>query len=98
MRKLGTENEILIRRQFSDKDVLDACSITQWEFADGRVLTPAEINKLLHQGTDGNDEIRGDDTDNIMAGWAGNDTLHGYDGNDEMDGGDGDDYLYGVQW
>ena len=95
VRKLGTENEILIRRQFSDKDVLDACSITQWEFADGRVLTPAEINKLLHQGTDGNDEIRGDDTDNIMAGWAGNDTLHGYDGNDEMDGGDGDDYLYG---
>ena len=95
MRKLGTENEILIKAQFSDEGVLDARSITQWEFADGRVLSSAEVNKLLHQGTDGDDVMEGDAYDNILAGQAGNDFLHGNDGNDEIDGGDGDDHLHG---
>lgn len=95
MRKLGTENEILIKAQFSDEGVLDARSITQWEFADGRVLSSTEVNKLLHQGTDGDDVMEGDAYDNILAGQAGNDFLHGNDGNDEIDGGDGDDHLHG---
>lgn len=95
VRKLGTENEILIKAQFSDEGVLDACSITQWEFADGRVLSSTEVNKLLHQGTDGDDVMEGDAYDNILAGKAGNDSLHGNDGNDEIDGGDGDDHLHG---
>ena len=95
VRKLGTENEILIQAQFSDEGVLDACSITQWEFADGRVLSSTEVNKLLHQGTDGDDVMEGDAYDNILAGKAGNDSLHGNDGNDEIDGGDGDDHLHG---
>lgn len=40
VRKLSTENEILIKDQFSGEGVLDARSITQWEFADGRVCHP----------------------------------------------------------
>ena len=95
MRKLGTENEILIKDQFSGEGVLDARSITQWEFADGRVLSSAEVNKLLHQGTDGDDVMEGDAYDNIMAGRAGNDRMYGNDGNDEIAGGNGDDLLNG---
>lgn len=96
VRKLGSESEILIKNQFSSEGALDALSISQWEFSDGQILSSAEIHKLLHQGTDGDDMLQGDAYDNFIAGRGGNDHLHGYDGNDVLDGGDGNDSLYGY--
>ena len=48
-------------------------------------------------GTAGNDELRGDDTANIMDGRAGNDRIFGLGGDDWLIGGDGNDTLYGGE-
>ena len=43
----------------------------------------------------GDDDITGDDTDNVINGSAGDDTLSGLGGDDELYGGDDDDIIYG---
>lgn len=45
--------------------------------------------------TDGDDEIVGDRSDNVIRGALGNDTLIGKEGNDQLDGGPGNDVLIG---
>jgi Ca2+-binding RTX toxin-like protein len=44
-----------------------------------------------------NDFARGDNGDNLLAGFAGHDFMRGLDGNDTLKGGDDDDYLDGGQ-
>ena len=46
-------------------------------------------------GSNGNDQITGNSSDNQLSGLGGNDSLTGGDGNDIIDGGPGIDYLYG---
>ncbi|WP_424932927.1 calcium-binding protein [Amaricoccus macauensis] len=45
-------------------------------------------------GTPQDDNIRGDDLENIIVGGAGDDTLAGAGGDDSISGGAGDDFLY----
>ncbi|NKD78094.1 calcium-binding protein, partial [Haematospirillum sp. H1815] len=47
------------------------------------------------RGGDGNNELTGDDKDNMLFGSYGNDTLDGGAGNDELYGDFGDDILFG---
>ena len=46
-------------------------------------------------GSENNDVIKGNGTDNVLDGGAGNDRLFGYAGDDELIGGDGADRVYG---
>lgn len=46
-------------------------------------------------GGSGNDDITGNDTDNILRGNVGNDTLYGLAGDDTLDGGSGADTMLG---
>lgn len=64
--------------------------------------TVSNIENII--GTNLNDELRGNDADNlfsgglgndVLAGRAGNDYLLGGEGNDHLDGGEGDDILVG---
>jgi Ca2+-binding RTX toxin-like protein len=48
-----------------------------------------------YTGTEGADNLLGDDADNIISGAAGNDIINGADGNDQLDGGTGKDTLIG---
>ncbi|MEB3884892.1 calcium-binding protein, partial [Lyngbya sp. CCY1209] len=69
--------------------------------------SPAEpVITEPQMGTDGNDVLEGDRTDNefsalegsdTVSGGDGNDTLNGNAGNDTVDGGDGNDSLLGGQ-
>jgi Ca2+-binding RTX toxin-like protein len=55
--------------------------------------TLAEFENVT--GGSGDDQITGDNKDNVLIGGAGNDTIRGEDGNDTLIGGSGDDTMYG---
>jgi Ca2+-binding RTX toxin-like protein len=71
-------------------------SVSQW--------TKAELEVLAFTAADSDDELHGDDRNNVLnglggddevVGHAGDDTLYGDIGNDSLEGGDGDDVLSG---
>ncbi|MBI5786871.1 MAG: putative Ig domain-containing protein [Rhodocyclales bacterium] len=78
----------------------DIYRIERFEFADGTVWTPTDIQALLSA-----EPLNGGAGDDVLSAWAGenatlrglggNDTLIGFDGNDVLDGGVGDDKLLG---
>ena len=53
------------------------------------------IKQLVLQGTEGDDNLVGFSTGDLIQGYAGNDRLYGRDGDDSIDGGAGNDRLYG---
>ena len=53
------------------------------------------VKAKVLQTTDGNDNIIGFASDDVINGGDGNDNLYGEDGNDTLNGGDGRDNLYG---
>ncbi|MEK0432158.1 MAG: hypothetical protein RL700_365 [Pseudomonadota bacterium] len=53
-------------------------------------------HKLIFLGSVRNDELSGNESNNILIGDRGNDTLSGYEGNDSLDGGADNDTLYGY--
>ena len=60
------------------------------------VLGKKNLETLGHRiGSDGNDNLSGNESANYLAGENGNDTLNGYGGNDILSGGNGNDKLYG---
>ncbi|WP_298644134.1 calcium-binding protein, partial [uncultured Cardiobacterium sp.] len=60
------------------------------------VLGKKNLETLGHRiGSDGNDNLSGNESANYLAGENGNDTLNGYGGNDVLSGGNGNDKLYG---
>lgn len=60
------------------------------------ILTTMQSSNVdIIAGTPGNEELRGDDSANIMDGGAGNDRVFGFAGDDWLIGGEGNDTLYG---
>jgi Ca2+-binding RTX toxin-like protein len=51
--------------------------------------------RLRINGAQGNDEIRGLNTADVLEGGGHNDTIYGLGGEDVLDGGDGDDSVFG---
>ncbi|MCV6613342.1 MAG: hypothetical protein OIF35_00065, partial [Cellvibrionaceae bacterium] len=93
----GTDETITIRGQFADFWFDSGPVIGQIEFDDGTILSADEIKNLLNVGTEGDDHLEGDQSDNELYGLGGNDTLMGFDGNDYLNGGAGNDSLWGDQ-
>lgn len=83
---------------FDPEHPLDAGGIDNFRFADGTVLTKAELIGTLGfhpTGTSGADTLSGTSLNDVITGLAGNDTLSGGRGDDILDGGAGDDtYVY----
>jgi len=65
------------------------------ETADGQTLIGGFSNIRNVIGGSGDDEIRGNSSDNLLSGGAGNDALYGRDGEDILEGGAGNDQLSG---
>ena len=88
---VGTTDRItLVGSIYEPKD-----RIEQVRFADGSILTHDQLFALSARGSTGDDQIFGDDQNNILSGGAGNDRLTGRFGNDILSGGTGNDYLTG---
>ncbi len=82
---------------FDSNDVFNGSSIGSFEFADGTVLSSAELlaRGFYLSGTAGNDLITGTNATDRINGLGGNDYLTGGDGADTLDGGAGNDTLLG---
>jgi len=94
--KIGTNgDQITIKSWYQG----DSARIEQLKFADGTIWDKAAIHNagLVKNGTGGDDLLEGvpGTQNNIIYGFAGNDTLNGFDGNDSLYGGDGGDRLSG---
>ena len=77
----GTSDQLTIKNQFSaTTSFWNPDRIDQFVFADGMVLTGAEVDVrvLQAQATAGNDTLRGYDSQDTLDGKAGNDLLSGY--------------------
>jgi len=99
IRVLGTEDEILIRDQYTTY-----LEISTFVLEDGTILTTADVNDILaanapglvtHRGTLGNDALIGTDYNDVFDGRAGDDTLAGGWGSDtyRFAAGYGDDTI-----
>ncbi|GAB2884049.1 hypothetical protein GCM10027180_12950 [Microbulbifer echini] len=104
IRHLNGTDEIAISNWFREPN--DHFKINRFEFADGTVLTDADLEtQMVTLGTDGVDSWTGyrDLNEKVFAGggddkvWGrtGNDELHGEAGDDYLDGEEGDDRLFG---
>lgn len=82
--------------------------IAKYSFADGSVLTHADVMKIVSStpavssngadtitGTDADDQLDGKDGADLIYGGLGNDSIVGGQGDDTLYGGYGDDHLYG---
>ncbi|MEA2879899.1 MAG: hypothetical protein QOF14_5095, partial [Hyphomicrobiales bacterium] len=77
----GTSDQLTVKNQFSaTTSFWNPDRIDQFVFADGTVLTGAEVDArvLNAQATTGNDTLRGYDSQDTLDGLAGNDLLSGY--------------------
>lgn len=86
--KVGTGNDAIHIKNFNPNDVYGSPNIENFRFADGTILTYAQ---LVGRGFD----ITGSDNDDTLNGTNVVDRLYGLNGNDNLSGGDGDDALYG---
>ena len=89
---------------FGGGDRLSLCnadlgSISELHFADGTVLSQADLMArlpgVISQGSEGDDRLYGSDGADILLGRAGNDSLYGLGGADDLDGGFGNDRIEG---
>ncbi|WP_273703716.1 calcium-binding protein [Candidatus Accumulibacter vicinus] len=82
---------------FNPENALGQPTIDRFEFADGTVLSHAELlaRGFDLDGTANADTITGTSVADRIAGKEGNDTLAGGGGNDTLTGGTGDDVLSG---
>jgi len=96
----GTADSLVIQDYYcGDKHIVD-----QFTFADGTVLTAAQMEAKVSQvydtstdiyGTANNDFLPGSVGEDRIFGYAGNDNISGSYGNDVLDGGAGVDILQG---
>jgi Ca2+-binding RTX toxin-like protein len=87
---VGTE-QVTLKDYFAG----GADAVEHIRFADGTILSQAEVTSLLQQGTDQDDVIVGDGASNTLYGRGGNDTISALDGDDVLAGGTGSDMLDG---
>lgn len=76
------------------KDIEKELSIIRGTSGDDK-LSAFDSRGFTLQGYDGNDDIGGSYSDDILDGGSGNDRLVALRGDDILDGGTGDDYLQG---
>ena len=95
IRIVGTTDELTIAGEFDNYIGYTNRDIERFVFADGTVITKAEVMASLTVGTSGNDVIEGFFTNDTLIGGTGDDTLYGRDGSDRylFNLGDGHDTI-----
>lgn len=91
----GTVDQVTLEGFFYGNVANHSIGVDRIEFADGSLLTDAQIEAKLYAGGEGSDNISGTDASNVLNGGAGADNLYGAGGNDTLLGGSGTDYLRG---
>ncbi|WP_270934523.1 tandem-95 repeat protein [Falsiroseomonas oryzae] len=91
IRFAGTEDRIRLVRALGDSPTV----IEELRFADGSILTFADLVAASQLPTDDADAIYGTAIDDSLAGGSGDDVLTGSGGNDTLLGGSGHDSLLG---
>ncbi|MEW6740894.1 MAG: calcium-binding protein [Nitrospirota bacterium] len=89
----GTEDKLTVSKWFWNDS--REWQVERIQFADGTVLDVDAIKQIVLQGTEGDDILVGNYTDEVLKGLGGNDIIYGRRGNDVLDGGTGNDNLFG---
>jgi Ca2+-binding RTX toxin-like protein len=89
----GNQGDAVHIQGFDPNHAANASTISQFKFADGTVLSYADLISRGFDitGTAGNDILTGTNVTDRISGGDGNDTLIGGAGNDVLTGGAGDD-------
>ncbi len=91
---VGTSDRIKIVSQFDSSLSLEPV-VRELRFADGTIISAAQILAPYLVSTSGNDIIGGGNQADIINGGSGDDIIYGRTGNDIIDGGAGTDILIG---
>ncbi len=92
---IGSPGDVITVWGYFHGDGAGGHALNAIEFADGTSWDVDTVKAKVLQGTDGNDNIIGFATDDVINSGDGNDKLSGGDGDDTLNGGDGRDALYG---
>ena len=88
----GTTDQITVSNYYTGSSY----QIETVAFSDGTVWSIADIaDRAIYNGTAGNDNMTGIETNDRMNGLAGDDLMYGVGGNDTVDGDVGNDTIYG---
>ncbi|PYD22726.1 calcium-binding protein [Pseudomonas savastanoi pv. glycinea] len=91
----GSADKITVSSYFSN-DGDNAYKLDEIRFADGTTWKPDQVKTMAaFKSTDGNDVLTGYASDDSISGGLGNDTIYGRAGNDTLSGEAGNDTLYG---
>jgi len=90
----GSSDQLTVIDQFAGP-AAEEPMVRELRFANGTVISAAQILSQFITSTSGNDQIVGAQSSDSLAGSAGNDTILGGNGNDTIDGGTGDDVMFG---
>ncbi len=94
----GTTDQLFISYQFegaSNGSGGDEPTVREFRFANGTVLSAAQVLATLLVPTSSADTLAGGALTDVINGGAGNDIIYGFSGDDILDGGAGDDFLIG---
>jgi Ca2+-binding RTX toxin-like protein len=94
----GSSDQVVVSEYFI-ADAGGGYQLEEIRFADspGIIWGVETVRSLVMLPTDGNDILQGYATDDSISGGSGNDILYGHAGNDGLGGQDGSDTLYGGE-
>jgi Ca2+-binding RTX toxin-like protein len=93
----GTDDQVTLKQYFDEawNGANGPYLIERIAFADGTVLSFADVQTILFAGSEEAETIIGSRGNDVLTGQGANDTLIGNSGDDVLEGGDGDDLLLG---
>ncbi|NWA02804.1 calcium-binding protein [Pseudomonas gingeri] len=92
----GGAESVTIQSYFDEDTVANhGYAVDEIVFSDGTVWSVHDVKAMLVRPTDGDDQILGYRSDDVLFGGLGNDTILGNDGDDLITGGKGNDFLVG---
>jgi VCBS repeat-containing protein len=93
----GGSDQVTLRQYFDEawNGANGPHLIERIAFADGTVLSFADVQAILFAGSEEAETIIGSRNADVLIGQGGNDTLIGNGGDDRLEGGEGDDMLLG---
>lgn len=94
---LADSTDRITVNDYFKNDGTSGYKLEEVRFANGTVWDIAHVKALAIEATDGNDDLYGYATDDVIRGGAGNDSIYSRDGDDELHGDAGDDSLGGGQ-
>ncbi|MDP2221111.1 MAG: calcium-binding protein [Hydrogenophaga sp.] len=93
----GSSDQVTLKQYFDEmwNGANGPYLIERIAFADGTVLSFADVQTILFAGSEDAETIVGSRVADVLTGQGGDDVLVGNGGNDRLEGGDGDDVLLG---